>query len=541
MNQKSSGFKNLILSSLVLATGLTSFGQSESIIKLDAKKAQGYLVVNQPTNTQVDCWSYSFSEKKVVNGTLTTIPLDIVRVCGSNYVKVPDAYRYDRKRDIRVTISGSYGRGPSKIYGTELPIGNNDHPYMSNGDAQISEFRCGAVCDGNYLGESYAYALELWEVMDPSNPTVGTGQTNLIMTHPVFEYINGNIAVPFYGYYTPQQAIDKLQQIGSPDPNPGSVLNMNNFGCSPLLNTNDLPIQTAIKDPWNNFISGPYYAIRKDFGPWRNIGDNYNYYNSMIPISNCNVNPADNLTYLMNNMNNYINNQPSLVGSPNLVCDGNGWGIAQGGESTNTDCTFGSLGLSANQSPWEIMVAIEDCLGYNGAGSTPHWWGEYAYWEVTPIAGPIIGGPVIGKPVMTYKGSTAPELNQTIEIPAGLYRMNMLFRNGKYYSIIVEAKNNQSYTTTIKDLLDVNIYPVPVVNNTFSVTINAPVDGNYDYELYDKFGNKIYSERISVVSRDGNGGSYTIQVNPKIIIPSGVLVNRFICPDASIKSINTVK
>lgn len=500
--------------------------------------------MNQPS-TPYTCWRYEFSERTGVSTALHTdgiIPLDKITVCGKDYVQVPSAYRFDRKRDIIVSIYGSTKTSETKVV-DKISIGNYQGPAKNTLHPTEAIARYGAVCDGNYspTTEGYAVQFTCYEEANASYPN-GLGTYYLQMEHPIREMVNSNVTIPYYGFYTPDQADQWLQKryhFEGPAMYGGTEV-------SQTFNTNQLSAGVYIFDPNGNPITGPYYMIAKDFGPYNKL-DGY----AFIPSSSFSPNgPYTGVQDYMYLMNNYLNSisqpsSPNYVPSLNgfststngfihLACYGDGMSFtgSNSGESTSPcdiNPEFSQL-MDANTEIWDYIQVLNGCN--NDIYSSGEISEELAGAELTSVTGG-------SKPVWSFNGGT-PQIGQRISIPAGLYNLSYMTKNAEYKSFIVEAKTNCVLTSQIKDFVSVSIFPVPIVGNTFNINIETPLDETFTYELWDDKGNKIHSQLITVTKTSGE--PFTIKVSPRLDIPAGItLINRFIYSDGSIKTVNTIK
>ncbi len=540
--------KNLLLSSSLILTSLGGDLVAQSTykpIKLNARDGQGYLVMNQPT-TPYQCWRFQFYERTGKPTPLYSdgiIPLDNISVCGKDYVQVPTAYRFDRKRDIVVSVYGVAKTGETKV-ADKFSIGNYQGPARQIQNPNYGISRYGAVCDGNYSPTTEGYALQFtcYEEANASNPN-GLGTYYLQMESPARELINGNIVIPYYGFYTPAQANQWIVNRY-----PGFTLtNYNGTEISQEFNTNQLNSGVYIFDPNGNPITGPYYMIAKDFGPYSKIAP-YSFIPSSSFTSTGPLSGIQDYMYLMNNRLtylatpgtiDYVNGLQSFLTNTNgyhhLACYGNNMsftGANQGEYTSPCDINpnFSQL-MDANTEIWDYIQVLNGCNN-NISNTNPNLYEDLAAAELTSV----VGGTT---PIWSFHGGT-PQIGEKIAIKTGLYNLSYLTKNGEYKSFIVEAKTNCVLTSQIKDFVTVNIFPVPIIGNTFSINLETPADETFTYELWDNNGNKIHTQIISLTSTSGT--PFTIKVATRTDIPVGVtLINRFIFSDGSVKTLNTIK
>lgn len=499
--------------------------------------------MNQPT-TPYQCWRFQFYERTGKPTPLYSdgiIPLDNISVCGKDYLQVPTAYRFDRNRDIVVSVYGVAKTGETKVT-DKFSIGNYQGPARQVQNPNPSIARYGAVCDGNYspTTEGYAVQFTCYEETDASHPN-GKGTYFLQMEHPIAETVNSQLTLPYYGYYTIPQANN---WIASRNLNPSTLSALE---VSPIFDVSQLQ-GVAIFDPNGNPITGSYRMIKKDFGPYNNL-EGYAYIPSTSFAPTGPFPGVQDYMYLMNNRltylgtpgtPDYVNGLQNFLTNTNgyhhLACYGNG--MSFNGENTgetNSPCenqpNFSQF-MNSNTEIWEYLQSLIGCNDVINGQTNWDWWQNIVHVEL----GSVVGGT---KPVWSVDGGT-PQVAQKINVPSGLYTLSYLTKTGKYKSFIVEAKTNCVLTSQIKDFVSVNIFPVPFTGNTFSINIETPSDETFTYELWDNNGNKIHTQIISLTSTSGT--PFTIKVATRTEIPAGVtLINRFIFSDGSVKTLNTIK
>ncbi len=518
-------------------------------IKMDAKQGQGYIVMNQ-ASTPYTCWRYFIQERtgkataQYPNGI---VPLDNITVCGKDFVQLPTAYGKDTKRDIIVSVYGV--TSPKGGATTETPvilnktIGNYSgiEKAITNKDYKI---RCGAACDGMYQGKSYAYQFRIHEEITAAQPS-GTGVGYMDMNSPFQEMI-ANVGIPFYGYYSPTQAQAYLTSIAFS----GTMADYKaaNLDVSGKLYVSDLEQGIHVHDSYGNIIiqddvtnpGGIYYMIPKDFGIWEKYRtylaagiQNYDY-----DGNNCGNVALGLFTQQMNTrINAQVPSTPQLAGWTNLQCSGQGWSLSESEYAQEpSDCQQGVLEtvILGDIGPWEILELLEPCVT---GGSTDHheYWEQYAQVNLVSATGGSGTTPTwtfhnVGRP---------PVLGEKINIPAGLYNLEIATKKGEYRRLVVQAKQPYTATVQMKDLVSPVIFPVPIVNNDFKINIETPFDVTFTYELWDKNGVKIHSQIITVAKTLTD--AVTIPIAVRGTIPTGNLINRFIYSDGSIRTINTMK
>lgn len=515
--------KKSILS--ICATSLLSgMPFAQSVVQAIPANTQGYIVLKE-NGISIDCWQVSFTERKW-NSTsdYVLVPLESVRVCGKDYLALPDAFGGDSDRDILFSVVGYDANGGKHAYDTDVSTGT----YQGmNGEAG-SLRRCGAICDGQRQGYAYAYETYVMEYFTSQNPNgTGAGSVNVDIAT---KYQQDAVNVPYYAYvptsniqnhfwlnyqYTPAQYQNEADQ--------------NPLLMSPVLNTIDLGPGVGIMDPSNQWVSGYYRMIAKNLGPWRLHAASMQY--PGLSVSQvCN--------YDINFFINTVNSNPNYSG-PDLECYGNGFALQNAQTSQfDGDCLPIQSGnmmatLDGFNSALDVLDAIEDCIDPStGPG---HWWEELGYASLEHIFSPELGSGGDGTTspeVFGYSYSRGVFANTGV-LTEGLYRLNAVTRSGEYFPLIVEVKEKQTFTFAQKDMMDVNFFPVPIVDNTYTMDLSIGFSGKLLYQLIDDKGNVIYEETLDV-KKTATGETHRVKVQSDIEIPSGLLFNRFVCPDGSV-------
>ena len=87
------------------------------------------------------------------------------------------------------------------------------------------------------------------------------------------------------------------------------------------------------------------------------------------------------------------------------------------------------------------------------------------------------------------------------------------------------------------DLLGVNIYPVPIVGNAFTIDMTASDALNFTYEFRNGNGTLLYTQKFKLKKNQ----QWTHEVKPSQGVPNGNHINRFVFADGSVLSLQTIK
>ncbi len=487
--------------------------QVDTILLKNCKNGQGYLILKEPLNP-IKCWNFDFTEREYFGDSTHEYNvkfIERVTVCGKNYLRVADDLTSDKTRDIRVSISGIDAQNNLILFGEDIGIGIFPAPPGQKRSVPL----CGAVCDGNWLGDAYAYDNRLWGYVDENDDLTGMG---FISSMGAYRINQNNIEIPFYGYYTPAQANNWVFQ-NYPNNTIQSLHNASPNDFSGPLNTANLASGVTIKDPFNNYISGTYYMIRKDFGPWNDFATYMKTSDFLLPA--CNFS----LQYSINTINSL--SPLTLNGGSPLVCNGNGFSLSTGVNGVfDTLCLPITMNIvvDTNNSPFDVLNAIDSCMD---GGTAQEWWEKLDFAELIPISNS--NNP--SDPIWSYSGINS--IGSTVSLDEGLYWLTAHTKKGDYYPIIIEAKESFSFSLLQKDLVNIVIFPVPHNDDFYSMNISAPFSGEMQYELHDSNGEMLFKQNIEFKNTSINE-PYTIKIEPNQILPSGILIHKFTMGDGSI-------
>ncbi len=510
--------KSIIFFSFLICVS-NLFAQKKAI-KVNAKESQGYLIL-EDDSLDIECWLVNFSERVWQStDSFELKELDQIRICGKNYVTIPTNY-FDEKRDIRVSIYGFDSNGNKSIYELNQGIGVYECANPEMGSLR----RCGVICDGQWLGYAYAYEIYFNEYFNPQQPN-GTG-SGVVLVDDIYQFSDGFVSIPFYAN-VPVDQIDAFMEL-----NYGyefSQLNQNSVNVSPILYSQNSG--GVVYSPFNQVIpyNTPYRKIAKNLSKWRNYSLDMTYPNLLIGQT-CNFN----LNYFIN----LVNSNPNYSG-PDLNCYGENFSLQDGETSAfNTNCLpsqliNGQLVIDSFNDAFALIDAVENCLG-NGNSSNGNWWDvAEASFELAFVKNNGSGSSE-NDVFWAYSKTEGLIKGFSGTLKDGLYKLNIISSEGVYFPLIVQIKKEQVFTCMQKDLLDVNIYPVPVNDNSFTIDLEVGFTGKIKYELLDSNGKIHYSESLDVVQNEQNK-KYKIKVKTKNNLPQGTLYNRFTCPDGSVYS-----
>jgi hypothetical protein len=119
----------------------------------------------------------------------------------------------------------------------------------------------------------------------------------------------------------------------------------------------------------------------------------------------------------------------------------------------------------------------------------------------------------------------------------GLYNFGFAVKDYGYVPVIFEIEEKLNVVTSLSDFLSVNIYPVPITDNSFTIDMTASETLNFTYELRDGNGLLLHKEGFRLKKNQ----QWSHVVKPKNGVPNGNHINRFIFSDGSVLSLQTIK
>jgi|GEM_PF-5268163 len=124
-----------------------------------------------------------------------------------------------------------------------------------------------------------------------------------------------------------------------------------------------------------------------------------------------------------------------------------------------------------------------------------------------------------------------------VTLDKGIHSLRIVGTDGKMGVVFFEVKEGGTFTLPMSGFLDINIYPVPLVSNQFTVGLSSHANISVIYEIYDMQSN-CYHREIFDMHKDEEDD---FVINADTPLPSGILINRWTFSDGSVKTIQTVK
>lgn len=515
---------------------LTGAAYPQDIVNGLPGENQGYLILNDKGN---DISEWKISIYKIAKDSLDnhdTIPVDTLMI-PKNYVRLDPSY-----------WSTAHTEPMEKHFITVTGI-NSNGPNLESGPLKVTNGPWGGyyVCGKSCVGPTYAWTL-LYADLNLAN------SGDQVYLHPYMiqdeefgitaktyqymgetEYNNIWTAQYWTSYYQLTNEIYHIQQ--------GDILIYSGVTSS-----------DNYKDRDGLLLTGIVYAVRKTMGPWRGHEISHSYglgYGTWCSQS---------LSYNMNMMNSnfqfYTLSEPPFgTPVPNLECAGyaefNTPDFPEGG-GTFIDCMSGVIDPYDSETDIHsfdsYLASANDCMDEANIGDfldDPGITVNYDdKWPASvnrmflirvsdPTSTPI---ELIYDDMLDGNGDFKLKIFHT---PKGLYKVLLVGENHQIFPLFVEVTDDVTNGYQMKNELEVSVSPNPATVATFSTTVTSAVDMVVDYEVYDANNVLRYTDQFSLTE----GIPYTKLVDLAFVsrFPDGVIVHRFICPDATVKTFTSLK
>ena len=238
----------------------------------------------------------------------------------------------------------------------------------------------------------------------------------------------------------------------------------------------------------------------------------------------------------MNLINTDSQSKPSNCNKPNLTCSSaGGSGPVINNPSWHVTEPKNRIKIIVNDTSihfnWDFLSKVNELFG-DEAGN---WWENYYAISLKKVSGN--SSEILNLKISDFFDANGEKVYVPLSLSDGLYSIGIQFSNGKFMTLLSERKVSDNTTTNLSNYLTKTIFPVPITENFFSIALGASKDLSIVYKLFDFNMNLIYETRIQI----DEGESSTININPDISIPAGLLVNQFIFEDGSQSSFITTK
>lgn len=461
--------KILIFATLLFSGGV--FSQAPRTLNAISRmpyEANDYLILDQQKNPNVVSWVVTISRRSVnaQSSTVEFIREKSINLIGESFIKLDEAFLTD---PYFVTVQGL---NSSRVIIVE------EGPLAINGEPSTMEGTWGC------LGSTYAYKINNW--VNPSN-----GSGTLMM-----DVINKPDGTPYYEWMS-ATAYTQMENLSSV---PGEALATYYGANYPLdfehnnggqLITIEVPQGSGFTDANGQVLSGTIYGIQKRYGVWAN----QNLFGGIM-ANHLLGQSASGQTYewAKNTLN--ANNANNANNVPDLTCNG---------ASFSPTDFVGEEGFEP-ELPEEaelfdpcIQIALDYYLEFgdpfgliefeydgdcnSGINSNANGWN----WPTSAAAITFQLHEIGSEPIIykydSFFNEQGDYIGDPITFGKGLYTMTIQFSDNSFKVYYFESKEKTTSNLTKADFLNVNIFAVPVVGNSFNMTLNATAKSDFIYEL----------------------------------------------------------
>ena len=504
------------------------FAQSNDIsIYLEPYHAQRVLAWGNNTTTPVTTWKIEIAQGSEVNGTMVYEPI-FEYYQAANYLKLNS--QYVNNPDYYYQIQGLDASGS-----TIVPATGYNRACEGCGDTD-TEGR--AKCDG----KTYAYAID----------QIFTNNGNFLSMGETFDFRDANTnTTTWYYWYCDAQAYAGFSSIYfAPDYDVISI------------NTTDI-----YRTPGGAPITGLIYGIqKKSKGTGGGTPDYSNYLgksagNLASPLSL-------NIFSFENTYNNIVSNSgpnwnysasmgpftpfECLALGGNAVVLGPNELDGPGGSGGS-----GGLGQKYHEFVQELGLLIQDDNNGDGEG-LPKWSDFVNIVENASKAGTgnpnrLLASDILQFEIVNVMNNTRTIINPSIlenaegellfnniTVSEGLHKVNVMFSgSNNIFPFYFEGDASSTNPNAFSNFLTVQVFPVPITNNEFTINMMAAKDLKYTYQMLDLNGT-IYLEKEFELGTNEELNYYNY-MEQGLAFPSNIVVNKFIFEDGSTTVIQSIK
>jgi hypothetical protein len=513
MKERKKEGRSLLLGFLLLSSA--AFYSQRGVL-VPPQEGQGFIVFdNSQFDYNVTAWNISIFRRIYSDSDTNFVDRTVFRseINGQDYFKIPEEYKTEGANfDYFYSFQGLNSS-------SDIIVSEGPHP-IGNGTQYVNQ--CYWDCDGF----DYAHRVQLLV-----HPNGGAGQ---LATQTAYQHYDPSIslAVPYYQYIS---SSDYNQLISSSNTTLGNYYNYHQITS---LVPSDHPVNVVkhenvttsdnYYDINGTILTGTVYAIKKGRGLW--AGANVQTSNTTYTASDC----IHDLQWAENQLNT-VNGGTlfSDQGYPNLDCIPGASPFS--GSQFDTDCLLGiqNYTLGTDGDIFNMLNVLESCL----TGTSPYianlWISKFPKDEGTQ-GGDDDGKNVFFEDLYSANGEfTSP--NITLE--PGLYTFGVRFSDGTYLPVIKEVEKTLVSVIELSDFLDVTVFPVPIIDDEFTLQMAAEAKLKFDFILTDFNGEEKF--RKNFVLQKGHSRNHKIKVNKGL--SEGFYFCTFHFEDGSMKTIQILK
>ncbi len=488
---------------------------------------QGFLVLDDKIPNVYGFKIFIYNRQFQANGTWNDVLIEQVKLLGRNYYRIPSNYFLETATHEFVYLVQAINANDDVVvsHGPISLIGEGT-PWL------VKEL---TICNG----PTFAFGIQ--QTQHPSG-----GLYNYSLTS-VYDYFDESIqfggVVPFYEYIynatwdnnSGNPDWRQYHELEAPDAPqvPGPTAEHNRV-------VEALPGGTYYNSDNEllSFSMDGIIGVQKTLGPWQNIGSSACYANGITTDwTQFGTNGLISHFNDYSNISEWVgNSDPSLYVADELYCPASAYSVSYdpsdqswGGGCfeilsledivENDEDSDGDVDLYDNQ------LTYADCMEYSLPGME-----ELiisAYDGLVPVE-------VLHFTSDDFEDAQGNFILPSFSIDEGFYAVTTYFSNGGYMSYHIEAKNPLRNTCPQSSLLDVTVFPVPLVGNTHQLHMVSNSSLNFQYDVLDLQATSYYSEKYRLSG--AHDKNHRIDCDN---LPSGILLHRFTFEDGSVKIIQS--
>lgn len=469
-------------------------------------RASEYLILDAEKNPSVVDWNVTIQTRSSdATGEIVYTTVKRIQISDTYYTKIEDQFNTG---DHFITVTGV--NASREIIVNEGPIPICTGCPTDGGEA------CLSICEGpDYAWEGYGYK-SFGTSAPPATLTISSA------AHPVTYQ-------PFYQYFSESQFDDLSNSLFN-------YYNVSSWAVGQggkIIKLLGVTAGDNIVDASNDQLTGTVYGVQKYLGPWAN--------NGVVQAENLAISMTDLCLQGIPTVVSIINsNSFTSWLTPNLACSGSSSSVP-GASSSDAidffiDCSDAvEAWLEVEGNSMVEAMELFDCLGGGATNPGFDWPSEVSVVNIAPFISN-------GEPILVFQEEDFYDPNRefvspVINLKQGLYTIGIQFNDASYYTLFFESKRAATHTYALSNFLEATAFPVPIIDDEFSLNLHAYAKLKFDYVLYDLNGTELY--RKNFVLQKDHQRTHLIKVNGGI--PSGQLVNKFIFEDGSELQFQSVK
>lgn len=498
------------------------FSNSQDAIVEFPERADGFLILNKIDYPTINDWRVVIKVRSINNGGskisgLVEYSLNKPYTYVNEYLNDPDVFYH---------VFGISAHGDTVVEQgpINVPVGHisySEEYHSWDCHSKTYAYKIQALTDVDASGTSVLQMTAL-------KPDISTGFNHYYQWVDGSDWLSfvGNAPASHYGF--PQSGpdttglgFDYLQEYNNP------------FS-ERIIRLQNVPLNASLYDAYGQPCSGTVWGIAKVLGDWNtgfrprtDVLAGTHYYNLQ-------------LSGAMAKLNIYKANWDDSGNEPDVSCYNYSTGALPGGSGQYNGWADGVESIE-----WNVDGNYAWSNNYYNFGN----WLQEIFDLFNPWSDNISPGNYGGTVNITNEHNVTLSLDYNNlftedgvfngfsgTIGAGLNKMSISFNNGSYTSGYFYLEEEQDVSISLSDLVGLTVFPNPITENEFNITLNSIATLSFTYNLYDEQGNLIYSKDFSTLGDES--ARYSIEPN---FIPSGIMLHRLQFEDGSVLERTTIR